>query len=127
MSAKTENKWINLSFIVLIFLVGWIVGNLFDLIVVPLKLRNPMIGVLPATRIAGYVLAAVAGFFYLRRPSVRSYCFEVVGEVKKVVWPTRPTVVQATIAVVLLSVFSAVLLGVYDWVCNRLVGFVLQV
>jgi preprotein translocase subunit SecE len=43
-----------------------------------------------------------------------SFLKEVVGELKKVVWPTRPEVVGASVVVCLFALFFAVVLGAMD-------------
>ncbi|MBU0935910.1 MAG: preprotein translocase subunit SecE [Spirochaetes bacterium] len=46
---------------------------------------------------------------------------DCVGELRKVVWPTRDNVVASTKVVIISTVLVAVFLGVIDFVCVRLI------
>ncbi|HEC30831.1 MAG TPA: preprotein translocase subunit SecE [Candidatus Yonathbacteria bacterium] len=46
--------------------------------------------------------------------SLISYLKETKGELKHVSWPTRKQTIFFTIIVVVLSIFTAVLLGIFD-------------
>ena len=52
---------------------------------------------------------------------------EIYGELKKVVWPTRPQVVHLSIIVIIASIAMGIILGVVDWVFTRVVDAFLQV
>lgn len=74
-------------------------------------------------RLAGLVntsalLAVVIGFgtFFalLRNKDAVKFTDEVVGELRKVTWPTRDETVRATTTVIFTTIFVASLLGLYD-------------
>ena len=74
-------------------------------------------------RLAGLVttsalLAVVIGFgtFFalLRNKEAVKFTDEVVGELRKVTWPTRDETVRATTTVIFTTIFVASLLGLYD-------------
>ena len=48
---------------------------------------------------------------------------ETVGELKRVVWPTREQATRLTILVIVISIFVGMLLGVVDMVFGRLFRF----
>jgi len=54
--------------------------------------------------------------------SAVNYLKEVKGELKHVSWPTRKQTIFFTIIVVVLSIVTAVLLGVFD----TMFGFILE-
>jgi preprotein translocase subunit SecE len=50
---------------------------------------------------------------------------EAVDELKKVTWPTRPDIKRLTIAVLAISVFVGIFLGVIDLVLERVMAIVI--
>ena len=77
-------------------------------------------------RLLPIVLAggAFAGFY--RHPKSYGYVTEVVGELKKVTWPSSKDVSAATIAVIIAVLVSAVLLFCVDSVWSFLIRKVIQ-
>jgi preprotein translocase subunit SecE len=57
---------------------------------------------------------------------VLNYFKESREELKKVVWPTRKEVIEMTLAVVIIVVFVATLLGFFDFILAKLLTFVLN-
>jgi preprotein translocase subunit SecE len=49
---------------------------------------------------------------------------EVAGELKKVTWPTPKEVRTATMVVLVMSIISAIILGVFDLVWSNLTELV---
>ncbi|HEX4338766.1 MAG TPA: preprotein translocase subunit SecE [Polyangiaceae bacterium] len=65
-------------------------------------------------------IAVVVQMF--RRPGVRTWCDDVATELSKVVWPSRETVTNGTIVVVVASALATIYVGLLD----RLWAFVTQ-
>jgi preprotein translocase subunit SecE len=57
---------------------------------------------------------------------VQSFVLEVVAELKKVSWPTRHEVLEATWLVLLSSAILAVLIGVIDFVLSKIIGVIFR-
>jgi preprotein translocase subunit SecE len=54
------------------------------------------------------------------------YFYDVVAEMKKVIWPTREMLVASTVIVIVISlIFAAYIMGA-DWVLNKIVGLFLE-
>lgn len=73
--------------------------------------------------IAG-ALAVIAGIVLYRHDRVYTLANEVSGELKKVTWPTAKEVRTATIVVLVMSIISAFILGVFDLVWTNLTELV---
>ncbi len=80
----------------------------------------------PASTVAGYLIAAVAGVVCFRNPEIRRLSNEVGGELSKVTWPTRQETWAATIVVIVTVALSAAYLGVFDaiwlWASNAILS-----
>lgn len=57
------------------------------------------------------------------RTSPKKYLEEVQGEMKKVVWPTRPEVRNSTIIVLVAIVIMGALIFAFDWSSVQIVDF----
>ncbi len=75
------------------------------------------------TLIAGAV-AIIAGIVSYRNDRVYTLANEVAAELKKVTWPTAKEVRTATIVVMVMSIISALILGVFDFVWSNLTELV---
>jgi preprotein translocase subunit SecE len=74
------------------------------------------------------VFAAVAslllGIYFYRHEPTYTLINEIAGELKKVTWPTSKEVKSATIVVVIMTIISASLLGLFDTVWSKLTAFI---
>lgn len=50
---------------------------------------------------------------------------DCVGELRKVVWPSRESVISSTKVVIVSTILVAVFLGVVDFLCVRLIDLVI--
>ena len=66
--------------------------------------------------IVAAVVAFGAGAYFYRDQKTYGLVNEVANELKKVHWPSSKEVKVATVIVVIMTVFSAVVLGVFDLV-----------
>ncbi|BDG07769.1 preprotein translocase subunit SecE [Anaeromyxobacter paludicola] len=72
------------------------------------------------TTVIGYGIAIAAAVVAWRTARSREVSFEIAAELKKVTWPTLRETRAATVAVVVATFISALLLGVFDFVWARL-------
>ncbi len=75
----------------------------------------------PAKRPTPTTAAAAAG--KRDRVTPKQYLNEVQGEMKKVVWPTKPEVVNSTIIVLVAVVFMGALIFGFDWSSVHIADF----
>lgn len=57
---------------------------------------------------------------------IRTYVVNVIGEMKKVSWPTRSELVNSTIVVIIISAIAAVLVGILDFIFATSLSLVLR-
>ena len=71
------------------------------------------------TAVAG-VIALSAGIILYKNNRIYHLTNEVASELGKVTWPTAKEVRAATIVVIIMSLLSATILGVFDFVWSQL-------
>lgn len=74
--------------------------------------------------IASAGVAVIAGIALYRNDRVYTLANEVAGELKKVTWPTGKEIRTATMVVIVMSLISATVLGVFDLVWTNLTELV---
>jgi preprotein translocase subunit SecE len=74
--------------------------------------------------LASGAVALIAGIVLYRNDRIYTLANEVTGELKKVTWPTWKEIRTATIVVVVMSIVSALILGVFDLVWTNLTELV---
>ena len=75
------------------------------------------------TLISG-VVALFVGVSLYRNERVNTLANEVSAELKKVAWPSPKEVKQATIVVIVMTLISAIILGVFDYVWANLTDII---
>lgn len=70
------------------------------------------------------IVALFAGVALYRNERVNTLANEVAAELKKVAWPSAKEVKQATIVVIVMTVISAVILGVFDYIWANLTNII---
>ncbi len=124
----SDKKWIYLSFIVGALLLSWVFDQFLKLVLGYAQISNPIImGVLPATTVGAVVAMGIFAYFYCRQEKVQVFSGEVLQELRKVTWPSKDGSYKSTIVVLVTVIIMAAILGVFDWICNRLVALILQV
>jgi preprotein translocase SecE subunit len=124
----SERKWIYLSYIGLVLLSAWVLNRVLMLAGDFLRFPNPSVmGVLPATMLVSLAAMGTAGYFFFRREKVNNFSVEVLGEMKKVAWPPRKNAYVSTFVVLVTVLIASGILGLYDWICTRLIGLVLGI
>lgn len=124
---ESDKKWIVLSYISGALLLSWVLDQTFKLIISYTRIPNPMVlGVLHASTIVAFVAMGIFVYRYTRQEKVRNFSMEVVQELRKVTWPTKKNAYLSTIVVLVTVIITAAILGVFDWICTRLIGLVLQ-
>ncbi|MBK9033427.1 MAG: preprotein translocase subunit SecE [Myxococcales bacterium] len=70
------------------------------------------------------VVTLTAGVVLYRHDRIHTLANEVASELGKVTWPTPKEVRAATIVVIVMSIISALVLGVFDLVWSNLTELV---
>jgi len=122
----SNQRYVMLSFIAAALLVGFTVQaasvSAFAQFAWP---DRRLLGILSTTSAIalGAGLATFVGL--IRNRKAVAFTDEVVGELRKVTWPTREETVRASTTVVLTTLFVAGLLAAYDFIWKNLADLVL--
>ena len=115
---QDNRRWILISLFLFGITVGYVSFLLFRNINVMFRLATYF----PFAEVLVKALPVVLGvgiFVWVYRSQSRmSYLDDVVGEIRKITWPTRKDTVASTIVVVIAILIIASILGVYDALCN---------
>ena len=74
--------------------------------------------------VAAGVIATVVGIVAYKNDRAYHLANEVATELKKVTWPTAKEVRAATLVVIIMSIISALILGLFDFVWSNLTDLV---
>ena len=77
-------------------------------------LTRPLAGEWTWSTILGLGLAGAAAAYFWMNPKTHKVSDEIVSELRKVSWPGLAETRAATVAVIVASIISAVLLGLFD-------------
>jgi len=72
------------------------------------------------------VLGATFFLIIVRHARANAFMEEVVSELKKVTWPSRDDVVRSTIVVLVCICIASLILGSFDVVWGKVIGFLLN-
>lgn len=104
-----ERKWVHVMFAVGGLLLAWLVAKTGDWIWSYFSKPDSLIVGAGAVAVAG-----VATLIVWRNEYVFGLASEVVGELGKVTWPDRKQLLNSTIVVIVTTIVSALLLGLFD-------------
>jgi preprotein translocase subunit SecE len=114
----TNSRLVVIAYVVLGLAVGLFVEHVLLLVFGAFSptqpLTRPLAGDWTWSTLIGLVLAAVAAFILWRNPRTHEGSVGIAAELRKVSWPSLAETRAATIAVIVASVVSAVLLGLFD-------------
>lgn len=70
------------------------------------------------------IVALSSGIYFYHHERTFALANEVAAELKKVVWPGAKEVRQATIVVIIMTIISASILGLFDFIWANITDFV---
>src|SRR3954463_7897528 len=77
-------------------------------------LTRPLVGEWTWSTVIGLGSCAAVAFYLYSKPRTNEVSMEIASELRKVSWPSFAETRAATIAVIVASIISAVLLGLFD-------------
>lgn len=117
---NAPNKPVHLIYlcggVLLFFLLQWTIDWLWGYFLRPLSETT--------TSFVAFGLALICGISLYRNDRAYGTANEIAAELKKVTWPTAKEVRAATVVVIVMSIISAVILGVFDIVWSNLTELV---
>ena len=130
--ASGASKYVHAAFFVIGIVTAFVSGRVLSGVWNALAAWPPAVRAVPQLLLYGederpsftIVVGVLIGVFVVRRmfrsPGIRQWADDVAVELSKVVWPSRETVTNGTIVVVVASALATVYVGLLD----RLWGFV---
>jgi preprotein translocase subunit SecE len=125
---KMENqyqKWVNLSYLALAALVGYILFALAIRLVGVYDLETRVQNVELIVRGASVGLGGLVFLILWRHERVNQFMNEVMIELSRVTWPTQKETSSATFVVIVMVLISGAVLGFLDYVWTQLLRLVL--
>jgi preprotein translocase subunit SecE len=106
-----DKKWTHVLFAVGAILLAWILSKTGEWVWGYFGKPNGMLVGAGATLIAG-----VVAYVCWRNEELFNLASEVTGELAKVSWPSRQETFNSTIVVIVTTIISSIILGVFDGV-----------
>lgn len=112
----SQQRFVILAFVVGAILFGMVIQSALASAMLQFSVTDDRLlgGLTSTSTLAGVVGGGLGFFFAIRNAVWVKYSDEVIGELRKVTWPSREETVRATTTVVLTTIFVAALLGLYD-------------
>lgn len=118
-------KWVNLSYLALAALFGYVIFSLTGKVVGAYDLETRIRNIEIILRIVS-VLVGIAVFVVLyRNDEANQFMNEVMVELSRVTWPTQKATSSATLVVIAMVVISGLILGLLDYFWVQLMKWVL--
>lgn len=118
-------KWVNLSYLALAVMVGYLVMAFALRMVGIYDLETRIHNVDLIIRGASFVMGALVFFVLWRNDQASQFMNEVMVELSRVTWPTHKETVNATFIVIVMVLISGMVLGALDYFWTRLLQWVL--
>jgi len=120
-----HQKWVNLSYLALAILVGYIVFSTTGKIVGAYDLEARIRNIDLILRVISVVLGLISFLVLYRNDRANQFMNEVVVELSRVTWPTQRDTTSATLVVIVMVVISGMILGLLDYCWIQLLKWVL--
>jgi preprotein translocase SecE subunit len=108
-------KWVNLSYLAMAALLGYLVFALSAKLVgvYDLETRVHSIGLI--LQIAGVVIAGIVFVVLYQNDNANQFMNEVMLELSRVSWPTTKETSSSTVVVMIMVLISGLILGFFDY------------
>lgn len=120
-----HQKWVNLSYLAIAILFGYIISSVAGKIVgaydLEARVRNIELILRGISVLAGAIL--FVGLY--RNEQANQFMNEVVVELSRVTWPTPKDTTSATMVVIIMVIISGMVLGFLDYCWIQLLKWVL--
>ncbi len=120
-----NQKWVNLSYLLLSVLLGYIVFafglKLMGAYDLEAKVKNFEL----ILRVLSLLVGGVLFLGLAKNDQANQYMHEVVVELSRVTWPTQKDTVAATFVVIIMVLISGVVLSLLDYLWTKLIQMVL--
>lgn len=118
-------RYVVFAFLALGFLLAFTFANVLQGIFYALDVPDAsLLGTFTVTSLIGVLLGAGIAFYGFRNARAHEFSSEVVGELKKVTWPSKKETQTATVVVIVTTLIISVILGVFDTVWAAATGVI---
>lgn len=120
-----HQKWVNLSYLGLAVLVGYVVFSTAGKIVGTYDLEARIRNIDLILRVISVAIGAILFICLYRNERSNQFMNEVVVELSRVTWPTQKETTSATLVVIIMVIISGMVLGFLDYCWVQLLKWVL--
>ena len=120
-----HQKWVNLSYLAVAALVGYMVFTFSSQMVGAYDLESRVRSIDLVVRLLSIVAGAVLFFALFKNEKSNQFMNEVVVELTRVTWPSQKETTSATMIVIIMVLISGMILGLLDYVWTRVIQWVL--
>jgi preprotein translocase SecE subunit len=118
-------KWVNLSYLAVAALLGYLVLTLVTKVVGTYDLETRVRNIELIVQIGSVVCAGILFFILYRNDTANQFMNEVMLELSRVTWPTTKETTSATIVVIIMVLISGMALGLMDYCWTSLMKMIL--
>ncbi len=118
-------KWVNLSYLAVAFLVGYLVFSLSLNLSATFELETKYRHIDLAVRGLSLVVGLIAFLILYFNRTANQFMNEVMLEVSRVTWPTQNDTSKATFVVVIMVIITGMVLGALDQLWTKLIQWAL--
>jgi len=112
-----NRKWITLGLVILGIVAYWLSSNILHGVWSLARLREiPIAGPLDLPTLIAVVLTVGLVTFLFRSRRFTEWAAEVVGELKKVTWPSMRETRASTLVVIVVTFIMSMFLGLFDFI-----------
>jgi len=113
---KTKSTLVGIFYVVAGIITAWVLATAFATLFGTLRVNDtPVLGdKVTLTRLLGVLVAGVVAAGCYMWPKTRNFVGDVAEELNKVNWPSWAETKVSTAVVIIFSVISAAILGVFD-------------
>lgn len=118
-------KWVNLSYLAVAALLGYLVLTLTNKIVGTYDLETRVRNIELVVQVGSVVCAGILFFILYRNDKANQFMNEVMLELSRVTWPAPKETHSATFVVIIMVLISGLALGLMDYVWTSLMKLIL--
>jgi preprotein translocase subunit SecE len=123
---KDDSTWLWFSYFVFAALIALSIYRVADLVSIQMGWVERYDTWLPNVKLFGSLAIGLGSMFWLQANAGRhDFYLNSIMELRKVSWPTADETRQMTIIVLIFVAIFAAILGAFDFVWNRSMGFIL--
>ena len=122
---RDNHKIVNLSFLVIALLTWFVISSLTTTGMGYLQFRDrPLAGPFKPSTLIGLGSGVLVALIFFLNEKVKTWCLDVVAELRKVVWPTLAETRLSTLVVIVMVIICTIILGIFDWIWSSATGLI---